>query len=226
MHRIQEDPRLRPARILVVDRHVLFAEGLQRLLEDCEEVEFVAIATNEQEAPRRVDSADPDVILLDPWLNGDGPFSVIRRLRDAAPRAGVLFLEDEVQEVHVRVALKMEADGFLTKSCPFWEIREAIQKVLRGSPAYCANVREYVINTTRGPRFNRAAIASPLSTLTKREIEVTILLAQGFSVRETARHLGAAVSTIDNHKTRIMRKLGIHKVVDLATMAVREGLLS
>ena len=53
-----------------------------------------------------------------------------------------------------------------------------------------------------------------------------ILLAQGCSVREIARYLGTATSTVDNHKARLMRKLKVHKVVDLATMALREGLIT
>ncbi len=226
MHRTQNNPRLRPVRLVIVDRHILFAEGLQRLLHDCDEVEAVAVATNAYESSRQVDLIDPDVILLDPWLGGNGPFALLRKLRDVAPRAAFLFLEDEILEVHVRLALKLHADGFLTKSCPFSDVREAIQRAVRGSPAYCTDVQKYVVKTSRGLRFNRAAISSPLATLTKRELEILILLAQGFSVRETAEQLGAAASTVDNHKSRIMRKLSVHKVVELATMAIREGLLS
>lgn len=226
MHRHRNSPRLRPVRLVIVDRHILFAEGLRRLLHDCDEVEAVALATNEYEASRQVDLTDPDVIVLDPWLNRDGPFVILRNLREIAPRASYLFLENEIHEVHVRLALKLQANGFVTKSCRFSEIREAIQNAARGTPAYCTDVQPYVIKTARGLRFNRAAISNPLATLTQRELEVMILLAQGFSVREAANQLGAAVSTVDNHKSRLMRKLGVHKVVDLATMAIREGLLS
>lgn len=225
MHRHGNAPTFRPVRLVIVDRHILFAEGLRSLLHDCDEVEAVAIATNEYESARQVEITDPDVILLDPWLNGDGPFAVLRKLREVAPRTAFLFLEDEIHEVHVRLALKQQADGFLVKSCRFSEVRKAIQNAVRGRPAYCGDVQHYVIKTSRGLRFNRAAISNPLATLTQRELEIMILLAQGFTVREIASHLEAAVSTIDNHKSRIMRKLGVHKVVDLATMAVREGLL-
>ena len=226
MHRPRNIPRLRPVRLVIVDRHILFAEGLRKLLHDCEEVEAVAIATNEYEASRQVDLTDPDAILLDPWLNGGGPFAIVRKLREIASRAAFLFLEDEAHEVHVRLALKLQVDGFLIKSCRFSEIREAIQKAVRGEPTYCTDVQHYVVRTTRGLRFNRAAISTPLATLTHRELEIMLLLAQGFSVREAADQLDSAASTVDNHKSRIMRKLGVHKVVELATMALREGLLS
>ncbi len=196
------------------------------MLHDCDEVEAVAIATNEYESTRQVDLTDPEVILLDPWLTGDGPFAIVRKLREIAPRSAFIFLEDEAHEVHVRLALKLQVNGFLTKSCRFSEIREAIQKAVRGSPAYCTEVQQYVVRTTRGLRFNRAAISTPLATLTQRELEIMLLLAQGFSVREAAEQLDSAPSTVDNHKSRIMRKLGVHKVVELATMAIREGLLS
>ncbi len=226
MHRQSTPPRLRPVRLVIVDRHILFAEGLRKLLNNCDEVEAVAIATNEYESFRQVDLTHPDAILLDPWLNGGGPFVILGKLRQLAPRAALLFLEDEVHEVHVRLALKLRADGFLTKSCRFAEIREAIQNAVRGSPAYCADVQRYLLKTSRGLRFNRRAISSPLASLTERELEVMILLAQGHSVRETARQIGTAVSTADNHKSRLMQKLQVHKVVELATMAIREGLVS
>lgn len=222
----RNDPTLRPVRLVIVDRHVLFAEGLRRLLHDCEEVEAVNVATHETEAVRQVETTDPDVVLLDPWLGGNGPFAVLRRLRNAAPETAFVFLEDQAHEVHIRLALKQQANGFLTKSCRFSEVREAIQKAVRGRSAYCAEVRRYLLNTTRGLRFNRAAISSPLATLSPRELEIAILLAQGLSVREVAGRLRAAFSTIDNTKARIMKKLGVHRVVDLATMVVREGLLS
>ena len=226
MHRQSKAPKLRPVRLVIVDRHVLFAEGLRKMLHDCEEVEAVAIATNEYEAFRQIDLTSPDVILLDPWLNGGGPFSILNKLRERTPRTAILFLEDDVHEVHVRVALKLKADGFLTKSCRFSEIRAAIQDAVRGSPAYCADVQHYVLKTSRGPRFDRTAISSPLATLTQRELEIMILLVQGYTVREAASQMGTAVSTADNHKARLMQKLHVRKVVELATMAIREGLLS
>ena len=226
MHRHRTPPKLRPVRLVIIDRHILFAEGLRKLLQDCAEVETVTIGTNEYESFRQVDLTHPDVILLDPWLNGGGPFVILGKLRQLAPRAALLFLEDEVHQVHVRLALKLRANGFLTKSCRFSEIREAIQNAVRGSPAYCEDVQHYLMKTSRGLRFNRRAISSPLATLTERELEVMILLAQGHTVREAARQMGTAVSTADNHKSRLMQKLQVHKVVDLATMAIREGLVS
>ena len=189
-------------------------------------MEHVAIATNEYEAFRQIDQNHPDVILLDPWVNNGGPFAVFDKLRELAPRTSIIFLEDGVHEVHVRVALKLRVDGFLTKSCRFSEIREAIQKVVRGSPAFCADIQHYVLKTSRGPRFNRNAISSPLATLTPREMELMVLLAQGYTVREAAKQMGTAVSTADNHKSSLMQKLGVHKVVELGTMAVREGLVT
>lgn len=226
MHRQRNDHTYRPVRLVIVDRHILFAEGLRNLLLGCEEVETAAVATNEYEMSHQVGQIDPDVILLDPWLEGNGPFALLRRIRAVTPQAACVFLEDGVHEVHVRLALKLQVAGFLIKSCRFSEVREAIQNAVRGLPAYCADIEHYLVRTSRGLRFNRAAISSPLATLTQRELEILILLAQGFSVRKVAGQLDAAVSTVDNHKSRIMRKLGVHKVVDLATMAFREGLLS
>ena len=225
MHRQGNDPRYRPVRLVIVDRHILFVEGLRSLLQGCDEVELATVATNEYEMSHQIGVTDPDVILLDPWLGGNGPFSLIRRLREAAPQTACIFLEDEVKEVRVRLALKLQVSGFLTKSCRFSEIREAIQNAIRGLPAYCADIQHYLVKTSRGLRFNRTAVSSPLATLTQRELEILILLARGLSVREAAAQLKASVSTVDNHKSRMMRKLGIHKVVDLATMAIREGLL-
>lgn len=225
MYRQSTNSEYRRVRVVAVDRHVLFVEGLRNLLGGCEEVEAVAIATNEYEMVRQIDGIQPDVVILDPWLGGNGPFVALRRLRELAPRTPFVLLEDQVQEVHVRLALKLQADGFLTKSCRFSEVREAIQKAVRGVPAYCDEAEHYVVKTSRGPRFDRTAISSPLATLTPRELEIVILLAQGLSVREIADRLDTATSTVDNHKSRIMRKLGVHKVVELATMAVREGLL-
>ena len=214
-----------PVRLLLVDRHVLFTEGLRQLFDDCEEVEELATATNEQDAPRAARRIQPDVILLDPWMNGDGPFALLRRLRQAAPKARFVFLEDGVQETHVRVALRVRAGGFFTKFCSFAEIRRAVQEAAAGRTAYCTSVQHYVVKTPRGPRFNRAERTSTLGSLTQRELEVAILLADGYTVKEAARQMEVAVSTVDNHKTRLMKKLNVHKTVELAKLVLREGLL-
>ncbi|MHB8900090.1 MAG: LuxR C-terminal-related transcriptional regulator [Thermoguttaceae bacterium] len=226
MYRKKNNPSYRPVRLLIVDRQTLFAEGLRNLLHGCDEIEAVAIATNEYEMSCQVRSIDPDVTLLDPWMGGNGPFPIVARLREMAPRTACLFLENEIHEVHVRIAIKLQASGLLTKSCRFCELREAIQNAHRGQPAYCAEIQHYVVKTSRGLRINRNVISSPLSRLTQRELEILILLARGSSVRQASDQLKMASSTVDNHKTRMMRKLGVHKVVDLATMAVREGLLT
>lgn len=225
MHRQNNSPKYRLVRLVLVDRHVLFAEGLRKLLQECGEVEQVAIATNQYESFRQVELTDPDVILLDPWLNGSTPVGFINRLREISERPALVFLEDSIHEVHLRLAIKSQARGYLTKSCRFTEIRQAIQDAAGGLLAYCTGAQPYVVKTSRGLRFNRGVVSCPMATLTPREMEILVLLARGLSVRQAAKELKVAISTVDNHKSRIMRKLDVHKVVDLATMALREGLL-
>jgi DNA-binding NarL/FixJ family response regulator len=100
-----------------------------------------------------------------------------------------------------------------------------VLQIRAGRTAFCPAADQYLVHTKSGLRFDPPATGSPLEKLTPRELEILLHLADGLSVRRCAERLRLSESTVDNHKSRLMRKLDVHNVVELVRLAAREGLL-
>jgi DNA-binding NarL/FixJ family response regulator len=212
-------------RVLILDRQTLFCVGVVRLLEKAAEIEEARAATSLREGVRLAGRFCPAVILVDPSLSGAGAFDVARRIRWECPGSRFVFLDEAVRELHVRAAVQGGASGYWTKHASIDQIVAAIGRVAAGEPSFCPRALRFVAETPKGLRFRPSEKSVALRQLTSREVEVFVHLAQGLSVRQCAARMHLATSTVDNHKTRLMKKLDVHKSVDLATLAVREGLV-
>ncbi len=215
---------LRP-RVLIIDGHTLFCAGLVRLLEKAPEIEEATAATSLQEGVRLARRFCPQVVLVDPLLSDAGAFDVARRVRLGCAGSAFVFLDEAVRELHVRAAVQGGASGYWTKHASIDQIVAAIGRVAAGGTSFCPRALRFVAETPRGLRFRPSQKSAALGQLTSREMEVFVHLAQGLTVRQCAARMDLAASTVDNHKSRLMKKLDVHKSVDLATLAVREGLV-
>jgi DNA-binding NarL/FixJ family response regulator len=137
-----------------------------------------------------------------------------------------VLLDERLNELNLHQVLLSQWAGYLTKEQSLSEIIAGMQEVSTGARVLAPSARQRVVMTAQGPRLRIDRPTSVLSRISKRELDVLLLVAQGYSVRETADLLGVKASTIENHKTRMMRKLHVHKSVDLTRIALQEGLLS
>jgi two-component system nitrate/nitrite response regulator NarL len=113
------------------------------------------------------------------------------------------------------------ASGYVLKECPPEEIKLAIETIMDGQSYFSSEVARVALN-----QFVRGAATSQLGTLTNREREVLIQIAEGFSNKEIASRLSVGVRTVETHRERIMRKLSIHSVAGLTKFALANGLVS
>lgn len=206
--------------VIVADDHSVVLAGIRTLLSDfCEVVETVT------DGRALVDAAlrwRPDLILLDismPLLNG---IDAARQIKRIWPDAKLLFLSMHGSPVYLREALNAGGNGYLLKSSAAEELRPAIETVLRGeiylTPAFGRDILQSLLTPT-----GRAARASV--QLTDRQRQILQLIAEGRSNKEIAALLRVSVKTIEFHRTRLMTKLGVHTAAELATFAMREGLV-
>jgi len=221
------DPAALPRgiRLLIVDDHALFCAGLELLFRRERGIRDVACATELHEAARLAGRFVPQVVLARPRLNDTSPYEVARALRLRCPAARLVFLDDSVCLLNVRTAVEVGVSGYWTKHASFAEVAAGVGVVAAGGTAFSPRVRRWVASTPDGLEFRPPATSKVLRQLSPREMEVHAYLARGLTVKQCARRMGLAPSTVDNHKLRLMRKLGVHKTVDLAVLAVREGLL-
>jgi len=221
----QMKPPIPAIKVYLVDDQAIVRVACRSLLDRMENVEVVGDSGDARKAIEEVESARPDVVLLDitmPGLSGLDAISLIRR---AAPRARIVMLTNLEGETYVDQALKAGAEGYLSKDSDPDELKLAIEAVHRGDPFVSPKVAGGLVSMMRGggePRDTTSRIGS----LTPREREVFQLLAIGHSNKEVARELGMSLGTAKKHRENLQRKLDCHSAAELARLAIREGLLN
>jgi len=211
-------------RVLLADDHQIVLEGLRLLLERTDDIEVVGEASDGNDAVRLVGELVPDVAILDvgmPHLNGVGAAREISA-RHSEVRIVALSMHSEQQ--FVTEMLQAGASAYLLKECAYRELATAVRSVAAGgtylSPGVVSVLMEdYVQRVTPEGRTRT-------SRLTARETEVLRLIADGNAAKQVARVLDVSVKTVDTHRRRIMKKLGVDGVAELTKYAIREGLVS
>lgn len=167
----------------------------------------------------------PDVVLLDAAIlnseNGCTIPSILAQFGDTP----VLILDDDVNRARLAAILDMPRIGYTTRLVPCDIVAEAIRRLARGEREFEPAVSQHLQRTPQGWKLRHDTTHSLLARLTRRETDVLRLIAAGRTVKDCAVELGLSPSTVDNHKSRMMKKLGVHRAIDLTRLAVREGLV-
>lgn len=211
-------------RVLVVDDHDLFREGVRSLLKPYEDIEIVGEAANGKEAVAEASRLTPDVVLMDiamPIMNG---LEATRRICKENSRVKVLALTQYDDSDYVLSILKAGASGYITKRTSAAELYSAIKATHAGQsflhPSAAAPlVQDYL------RRVSVANNQDPYERLTDREREVLQLVAEGRTTREIASMLVLSVKTVMRHRMSISQKLEIHNRSELVKFAMRHGLI-
>ena len=207
-------------RILLVDDHQVLREGLGSLLEQQPDMEVVGEAGDGMTALRLVRELQPDVIIMDVNMDGMDGIDATRMIHREHPEAKVLALSMYLRKTFVSEMFKSGATGYLLKDNAFAEIVEAIHAVLNGEKYVCAKVAALLVDEYVQDGQGNLSSAQ----LTKRELEVIRMLADGKTSKEIALITETSVKTVDACRRRIMRKLDISSVAELVKYAIREGL--
>jgi len=204
--------------VMLVDDHRVLREGLRRCLESAG-VEVVADVADGESAIDLVGEARPDVVVIDVSLPGRDGIEVTRQLRQLYPEVGVVMLTMFADEVTVRDAFGAGAAAYLTKDCSTSEIVSTVKTVAEGASPDSELTRSYL-------KASRAAERSlPMFSLTRREVEVLQMLANGASNSRIAKALYIADKTVKNHLEHIYEKLGVESRTQAVAKAVRCGLV-
>jgi len=208
--------------ILIADDHPVVRKGLHSCLARQERLKIVAEAADGDEALRRTRELVPDVVLLDismPRMNG---LEVTEALRKEVPQVKVLILSVHSNKEYVFRIIQAGAHGYISKEASPEELMRAIETVYAGEPFFSPEIARAALNQL----VSSGGQKDPFAQLTEREREVLTLIASGRSNKEIAMRLGIGVRTIETHRERIMRRLGIHSVAGLTKFAIANGLIS
>jgi two-component system response regulator NreC len=212
---------MRKVRIYIADDQRLVREGFAALLHRREDFQVVGEACNGREMLKEIRDAKPDVILLDismPELNGIDAICQVKRIR---PTAAIVMLSVHDRETYVIDSLTRGAQGYLLKDIGADELFKAIDTVMKGE-VYCSKKIEQTIyeGFVRGIKPG-----SKIDKLTNREREVFQLIAEGNTGKQIAEKLHISPKTVENHRSKIMSKLGLHTKAELIRLAIKEGII-
>ncbi len=210
-------------RVVLVDDHPIFLQGLLEFLEHEPDIVCVGTAHTEEEALELIPQVRPDVAVLDVCLpSASGP-ALARRLRELMPGLIILALSGFNTEDLVIQMIRAGASGYLLKTATGAEIAEAIRRAVRGEAPLTPAVASRVLQQIRHLSQVQAQAAARADGLTERELEILQLVAHGKSNREIAQALFLSERTVENHLQNIYRKLNVHDRTQATLIAMRKG---
>ena len=205
-------------RILVVDDHPLFRNGVTALLDSVADTEVVGTAGDGDAAVREATLTRPDVVLMDLSMPGTSGLEATRRIAKASPESAVLVLSMLDDDESVLAAMRAGARGYVLKGAGQEELLAAIRAVAAGGAVFGAAVAGRMLAA-----LDRPTPTSPqFPELTEREAEVLSLMADGRDNRSIASELGVSAKTVANHVSHVLTKLQARDRVE-AVLRAREG---
>ena len=212
-------------KVVIVEDHKLFREGLKSMLSDKDGLEVIGEAGDGLEAIRFIRKRQPDLMLLDlsmPKMNG---ISVMKEIKSQYPEIKIMALTIHESDQYVLEAFEAGADGYCLKDAGRNELMVAVDSVLEGkryiSPSISDNVLEGYITGRK-----KLKTKTSWDTITQREREVLKLLGEGYQNKEISDMLHISVKTVEKHRANIMNKLDLHNAAALTSYAIEHGLVT
>lgn len=214
-----------PIKVVLVDDHALMRGGIRSILDRADHITVMGEAEDGLKAVELASKLAPDMMLVDigmPSLNG---VEATRKIHAIDPKIAVIALSMHSDERYVTGILDAGGRGYILKTCNADELIRAMDAVMRGGIYVTADLTHVLIDRMNDDRRGGEHSGTPrLDSLTPREREVLQLIAEGLTSKEIASRLGAALKTIETHRTNIIRKLDLHSIAELTKYAIREGL--
>ena len=211
-------------KIVIAEDHTILRAGLRALLSGQNGLEVIGEAGDGREAIRKVDTLQPDLLLIDlsmPKLNG---IDAIREIKSQHPEIKIIVLTVHKSEEYISAALQAGANGYMLKDASQNELLLAIDYVLNGktflSPSISDKVVDAVLNTDKKDKP-----AAVLENLTAREREILKLVAEGNTNKKIAYHLCISLKTVEKHRSNLMKKLDLRNTAALTAYAIEKKMV-
>jgi DNA-binding NarL/FixJ family response regulator len=213
------------SRIFIVDDHTMFREGLRQLIDREPEFTVCGDAADAPEAMRNISELKPDLVIVDISLAGTSGIDLIKNIRENHEELPVLVVSMHEESLYAERALRAGAMGYVMKQEPAKTVKAAIRKVLGGNMHLSEKMATSMLaRFMHGDQAGQPA--SPIETLSDRELEVFRMLGQGKGIRQIAEELELSIATINSFRTRIKEKMNLKTSTEVMLHAiqwVREG---
>ncbi len=205
-------------RVLLVDDHAIVRLGLMTLINDQPEMEVVGEAGTAAEAVRAAERLQPDVVLMDIRMPGEGGIEATRQIVSRFPHTRVVMLTSFLDDDLVVHAIQAGATGYILKQADNDELLRAITAAARGEASLDPETTLRLLGRVRA--FERKADEDAFRDLSDREMSVIAEVARGRTNAEIGKRLNLSEKTVSNYVSNILEKLQLTNRIELATYAV------
>lgn len=205
-------------KIIVVDDHQLFREGMLSLLAKNDGLDIVGEAENADRFFELMDTADPHVVLIDITMPGLNGLEVIKMSKSRYPAAKFIVLTMHAEGQYVVRAVRNGAFGYLIKNADEQELLDAIETVASGKKYFNSEISQLMIG-------NMAIEEESDKKLSEREQEVLELVSEGKTTKEIAEQLFVSARTVETHRVNMMKKLNVQNTAELIKKAAHLKLI-
>lgn len=226
---------MKAIRLMLVDDHDIVRTGLRSYLETQSGIHVVADASSGVEALERAQETHPDVVVMDITMPDMDGLETTRRLKELLPDCHVLGLTVHTDKEYLFEMMAAGASGYLTKHSAAEELVSAVRTVAEGNVYLQPALARWLLEDYRRLSTRLASESRPVTTnaldkqgldvLSKRELEVLELIAEGYTNIQIGDKLGISPKTVARHRERIMKKLDLHSCTELVKFAIRTGLI-
>lgn len=209
-------------RLLLVDDHELFLEGIISLLDGQPNLDIMGTAANGKLALEIIRENQPDVLITDLSMPVMGGIDLVKNVKAEFPEIKILVLTMHNDRPTISEIMMAEAEGYVLKNTDKAQLMKAINRVADGGTYYCNEVTEVLLERLMEEKKRQEIIVS----LTEREREVLKLIAEEMSSEEIANELFISRRTVETHRKNMLKKTEVNTVVGLLKYGVRYGLIS
>jgi DNA-binding NarL/FixJ family response regulator len=214
-------------RILLVDDHQIFREGIELMFSDVDDIEVVDVSSDGENALKKIRLHKPDIVVLDISMPEKSGLEVLATLEEQQLQTKVLVLSMHIKEDYILKAMKDGVKGYLPKQeTTKNELIKAIKTIHEGQDYFHHSVEEvitkYFINKAKQ---KETPAEKDYNSLTKREKEVLNLVVEGLTNQEISEKLFVNIRTVETHKTNILQKLQLKNSVELVKFAIKNKLV-
>ena len=207
-------------RIYLVDDHPIFRHGLMQLINNEEDMTVCGDAENAFDALNQIKTINPDLLIVDISLKDRSGIELIQDIKLYNTKIPILVLSMHEESFYAKRVLKLGAKGYIMKAETYESVINAIRQVLKGKIYLSDNIADGILHELVDGTLD-STLASPVDTLTNRELEVFQLIGKGNGTRQIAKTLNLSIYTINTYKERIKTKLNLSDASELVQNAIR-----
>ena len=210
-------------RVMLVDDHALFREGLHRVLEHEADLECIASVENAEQAITFAKELCPNVVLIDIAMPGMDGLEAARCIKATCPATAVVILSAYKHRNYVLTAMRAGVEGYLLKDMHPNDLVRSIRMVHSGEGVFSLEATREVMHELASAKGKGEGLPRELHT---RELEILNLVAGGLTNKDVARRLNLSSNTVRTHLDNIFAKLGVKSRTEAVIYALKEGLIS